>query len=440
MTDVEEIVRRREEGGVVLMLDSPPGCRVGIDYMMWRLGPKFLGIKSIPPGAHFLYWELGDGDEEYAETRAGRFVFLGPGETAVFRWSEKEEAFLEVEEEERDRYAEGVDDLHFEANLGPYPSETLSQWTEVSTFISKNVVSKIQPVNRLICSASQPVSSRTGNQQSVEERPKQTAGERGAALKRDEDGEMKKGGGEADALAIGERDEDQPTPAASSSSSSSSSIAIGNPQMEQFDAPMQTGGRLFFSDIPKLPPQSGGLKGSDLTAWMFDKSDALNRLIQKEYPKDPRDLLGELQAAFVVFFLGQNFDGFEQWKALVTLLCSCDAAVKRRPSFFADLIRVLFGQVMQAPDDLCTDALLGGNFLVRSLAELAEVCEDETVDPKVRVRAAHLRRAAKERFGSDLLDPQILGDDAPVIVGLDDADLEKLHMECREASEEVVIN
>ncbi len=45
-------------------------------------------------------------------------------------------------------------------------------------------------------------------------------------------------------------------------------------------------------------------------------------------------LLGELQYAFILFFLGENYDGFEQWKALVHLLCACDAALLSRASFF----------------------------------------------------------------------------------------------------------
>jgi len=34
--------------------------------------------------------------------------------------------------------------------------------------------------------------------------------------------------------------------------------------------------------------------------------------------------------AYISFLLGQNFDGFEQWRALLLLLCGCEDAAMRR--------------------------------------------------------------------------------------------------------------
>ena len=38
----------------------------------------------------------------------------------------------------------------------------------------------------------------------------------------------------------------------------------------------------------------------------------------------------KLRLSYIAFLLGQNFDGFEQWRALLQLLCSCEDAAMRR--------------------------------------------------------------------------------------------------------------
>ena len=43
-------------GCVLLFLDVPEGTEVGMDYHMWKIGPKFKGVKFIPPGLHFVYY------------------------------------------------------------------------------------------------------------------------------------------------------------------------------------------------------------------------------------------------------------------------------------------------------------------------------------------------------------------------------------------------
>ena len=44
------------EGGTLLFLDMPEGSEFGIDYNSWTVGPKFRGVKMIPPGIHYIYY------------------------------------------------------------------------------------------------------------------------------------------------------------------------------------------------------------------------------------------------------------------------------------------------------------------------------------------------------------------------------------------------
>jgi A1 cistron-splicing factor AAR2 len=44
------------EGATFVLLDMPEGSEFGIDYNSWTTGPKFKGVKMIPPGIHFVYY------------------------------------------------------------------------------------------------------------------------------------------------------------------------------------------------------------------------------------------------------------------------------------------------------------------------------------------------------------------------------------------------
>lgn len=44
------------EGATLVILDVPQGTEFGIDYNSWTVGPKFKGVKMIPPGFHFVFY------------------------------------------------------------------------------------------------------------------------------------------------------------------------------------------------------------------------------------------------------------------------------------------------------------------------------------------------------------------------------------------------
>jgi hypothetical protein len=44
--------------GFLLLLDSPQGLEFGLDYNpCYTTGPLFKGVKLIPPGIHFMYYQ-----------------------------------------------------------------------------------------------------------------------------------------------------------------------------------------------------------------------------------------------------------------------------------------------------------------------------------------------------------------------------------------------
>ena len=58
----EAAQRLYQEGGFLVVTQLPPGTEFGIDLYSWNTGDKFLGVKMIPPGLHFVYYStLGQG-------------------------------------------------------------------------------------------------------------------------------------------------------------------------------------------------------------------------------------------------------------------------------------------------------------------------------------------------------------------------------------------
>ena len=52
-----ELARRLfVEGAALVLLDVPQRTEFGIDCNSWSVGPKFKGVKMIPPGLHFIYY------------------------------------------------------------------------------------------------------------------------------------------------------------------------------------------------------------------------------------------------------------------------------------------------------------------------------------------------------------------------------------------------
>lgn len=59
--DNETLVRLFESGSILLFLNAPPELEFGIDYNSWQTGPRFRGVKLIPPGLHFIYYRFDSG-------------------------------------------------------------------------------------------------------------------------------------------------------------------------------------------------------------------------------------------------------------------------------------------------------------------------------------------------------------------------------------------
>ncbi|KAI5698527.1 hypothetical protein M8J76_012408 [Diaphorina citri] len=308
------------EGAILLVLNIPSSTEFGIDMKSWTTGHKFKGIKMIPPGYHYVYYNAVNSHGDVAP-RIGFFHKFQPQEVVVKIWNSDKEELEDkvVTDEELQRIKN--DQQNLDSYLGAYPYDVLELWTKLTTHISDHVVSKLSPDSGIIRSAlemvaeSSPASSTDENQY----------------LKRKLRRKWKWGRPQNEE----EKEE---------------SLL---PQM------VPTPGTQINYSQPKeiYPPNS---TPSEITQHFMDKTYAFEQIIQL-YPT-PQDVLGEFQFSFLCFILGLNYESFLQWKNLLELFCSCEVALEKYIDLYVDFIRCL--QV-----HLCECSDIEDNFLMCDNAE-----------------------------------------------------------------------
>ena len=189
-------------------------------------------------------------------------------------------------------------------------------------------------------------------------------------------------------------------------------------------------GNVFFTDIP-IRKLIHGYSEKQVTISNFDKSTILQELSKKISFNQTGStlqfyqlLLGEWQFAFILFYLGQNYEGFEQWKKIVYLLSNCEEAISSHKDLFMNFIPVLYEQLDQLPIDFFDDQTPGGtyfephkrgskvssirdNFIFDSLNTFYEICMSEPTDgrkvsKKIKARVSKLKSLMEEKFNIDI--------------------------------------
>ena len=107
--DPETAKRLFFEGATLILLDVPQGTEFGIDYTSWNVGPRFKGVKMVPPGLHFLFYSAVSNGGRQTAPRTGMFCFLKSRDIVVKKWDPVTEDLVDVvlDEEEIERYRAG---------------------------------------------------------------------------------------------------------------------------------------------------------------------------------------------------------------------------------------------------------------------------------------------------------------------------------------------
>ena len=170
---------------------------------------------------------------------------------------------------------------------------------------------------------------------------------------------------------------------------------------------------IFWSEVPKfqIPP---GATARDISGYHMDKTAHLMQFSDAAYPSNGTGIIGELQAAFILFLVGQSYESFVQWKRVLELFLGCtESGIAKHHELFEDFMYALQFQVKQLPIDLFADPTFMGSdddisgrpqaFIIPLLSRFIECCKDETIQQYqvLRKRVAELERILCEKFGDE---------------------------------------
>jgi len=286
--------------GRLLCVGVPAGTSVGLDMHAWTVGPSFGGFGDVHHGTHLLHVAANAN-----APRASVFFFQPPGDGSVVvaRWNTEEEALAVVlesadggrtttrggvpDDDDAARRAAAAVTGGFDAQLGPADHERDAEWAAATSFVQPDVFDRFQPVRRVVRAVVASTSA--------------SAAEVGAGA-----------------------------------AGSAGSLAPADDQMG-----MATVHSLFF-----LPVRGVGTAAApaDVTAYAVDTTSALfhavGALVRRHGVKPGAalacHLLGELQAAFLLAWLGESLPGLEQWKRLVDVLMRAEDAMGATSATFPD--------------------------------------------------------------------------------------------------------
>lgn len=140
-----------------------------------------------------------------------------------------------------------------------------------------------------------------------------------------------------------------------------------------------------------------------LTQSFLDKSEPLKQLLVTYYNNDPYLLLGEFQACFILFLVGENHEALEQHKKIFSIVTSIETYLRQNLKFALALIRVLYSQLSQYPVDFFLDILSRDNYLKEGLKSLvSSLSPPSTLPPILANRIVMFTGMIKERFGIGL--------------------------------------
>lgn len=372
-TDMDHEVARGlfEEGATLVLLCVPDGTELGLDYKTWTLGPRFRGVKMIPPGLHFLHYCSANAKSTCGEIgpKRGLFLSLKPREVIIAHWNKNDDDLdfsQNAEEVERTKY--NLQEL--DTYLGPYPYDTLRKWVSLTDRLSPEVASALQPLSGRVCAFSDVVPE-------LQLTHTKDRAEQNLLCNDRECQSMKEG---LDRL----------------------------PRMKQ-----REGTELRFSHIPRQVYPHGATP-AEITKYNMDLSYTLNCVLDSYYRDQPFNILGELQFSFVCFLIGNVYEAFEHWKRLLSLLCRAEEAMKEKKDLYLGLISVLYHQLGEIPPDFFVDIVSQSNFLTSTLQDFFQFVTSPGVDRTLRKRAENFKTHLNKKFRWDF--DADLEDCAPVVV------------------------
>lgn len=254
---------------------------------------------------------------------------------------------------------------YFDQYLGPYPFEEYKKWISLTDLISEEVVKRVNSDSKLIRSVSAII-------------PKEFVSHKNKM--------------ECD---------------------------VSKNDLNDLDFKIDPKYKLKFIDIEQLKAYPTNSTPDQITSHKIDNSFLLEQIINI-YDKNENQVLGELQITFIVFFLGQNYEAFEQWKKLFQLICKSSSAMKNRAEFFINFIRVIYYQLKEVPSETFVDILENNNFLLSCCRDFFLNIYNQTdqLDSNLIRKCKQLQEHLTKQYEWEFdVEPD---DEAPVVVDLNE--------------------
>ena len=171
-----------------------------------------------------------------------------------------------------------------------------------------------------------------------------------------------------------------------------------------------------FPLIPNLVIPRGAT-AAEISAYAMDKSTHLNQLIESREYSNVTEILGEIQAAYIVFLLAQNYDALIHWRILIELFLGCHTeGIKARQSLFCHFIDVLSAQLEDFPSEILSGEDDSGRmFLVSLIAQFLDECE-EIEEMKTACDNLNIVMVGKFEGNENWAELVLNEDDQPVVV------------------------
>ncbi|KAG0366968.1 A1 cistron-splicing factor [Gamsiella multidivaricata] len=392
--DNETLKKLFKAGAILLVLDAPQNqLEFGIDVNCWNTGPRFKGIKIIPPGAHFVYYSLhntkstqanpddeakADGTLEVIEggttggdVRIGFWHQFESGEVVVMKWNAYNENMeLEKDVDQIARYKAGIQE--FDPFLGPYPllppEATYPAWIKLANHITQKTISRLFPEDGFVDSYDDQLEAELSRATKIIDREQKEEKEKAEKERLQQSAQQVRSTNtiqeeDETAMETDSTDDQHAAPSAKDISKRPKSA------MEHIS--------VKFTPIDLRSSFRKGAVGEEVTRYSLDKSWLLNNLFSTVYKSDVSAFLGEYQSAFVTMLLSYHLGAFRQWKTMTILVCQSTEATSSSnyTSLFSEFIQTLLHQLTSIPSSFFMDLLFASpdqddmtaNFLEQAL-------------------------------------------------------------------------
>ena len=349
----------RRNLGVLLLLNSPKKMQFGIDLSQWVIGEKFMGIKLIPIGIHYISFSL---SEENNAFKQGFFIEIESGKNKskniIREWSKKYQTFIRLNEETTKNYSIGLDNLDFDQYLGNYPYEQISNWKDLTSFLNIDTINRLQKnINVTMCP------------ELIEE-------------KNDDD--------ENNDINIDNNNDENNINNINEDNKINENT--NNNEFKKYNQ-LITYEDIEFTEFYLNQPEYIN---------SLDKSKLLEKILLQF--KKSEEFLGEFQYTFILFLIGEVYEALKQWKDIFILISSSEELVKNFEKFFCNFIEVIYNQLRLFPDDLMHDVILNNNFLKRYLTNflLFDLKDKKSFSKRQKL----LKSFVEEKFGYKILNEE----------------------------------